>query len=79
MTNDELADKAVSETGMIAPDYPSLRLMEDYGKKTALKVAGWKDDHIKELQGEIELLKERLNEMTAVSCIKFLKVIIYYS
>ena len=71
MTNDELADKAVSETVMIAPSMSSISMIQDYGKKTALKVAGWKDDHIKELQGEIELLKERLNETTAVSCIKF--------
>ena len=71
MTNDELADKAVSETGLIAPSVSSIRMMNDYGRKTALKMAEWKDDHIKELQGEIELLKERLNETTAVSCIKF--------
>lgn len=71
MTNDELADKAVSETGLIAPSLSSIPIMKDYGRKVALTTAELKDEQIRELQGEIELLKERLNEMTAVSCIKF--------
>ena len=72
MTNNEkLATQAVNNTSMIAPSLSSISVMQDYGYKVALAMAELKDDHIKELQGEIELLKERLNEMTAVSCIKF--------
>lgn len=71
MSNDELADKAVSETGLIAPSLSSIPVMKDYARKVALTTAELKDEQIRELQGEIELLKERLNEITAVSCIKF--------